>query len=220
MVITWPLVIELADRVVLRRTWSQRFLIAFCALVTLGCFASAGAVVFVDAKFSKLQRISLSGVLAPASTSTDSVGVQNILLVGVDNEAGLASDNPIRNGRDGGTRSDTIMLLRVDPAKEQAALLSFPRDLWLPIGTSSRRDKINAALELGGPDLLIKTLAANFNIGVTHYVQVDFAQFEKLVDTIDGVAMPFDRPVRDEYTGLDIEESGSLKSPRNEHVST
>lgn len=209
--VVWPPVIALPVGVKLRRTWPQRFVLVFCLLLALSCFVAAGGVVYLDKKIQQVQHVALGQVLTPAQPTVEGKQApQNILLVGVDSVEGLKDDDPIRESRDGGMRSDTIMLLRVEPDKAKASLLSFPRDLWLPIGTSSRRDKINAALSIGGPQLLISTISANFGIQVNHYVQVDFAQFQDLVDVIDGVAVPFDRPVRDEWTGLEIEEPGCV----------
>jgi LCP family protein required for cell wall assembly len=175
----------------------------------LVCFATAGALGYVDRKVGQLQQISLGHVLASSDTQTADTGVENILLVGVDNDAGL-EDDPRMQGRDEGLRSDTIMVLRIDPARSKAALLSFPRDLYVPLGGDGSKDRINAALPFGGPDLLIRTITENFGIEINHYVQVDFAQFEKLVDVVGGVPISFDKPVRDEWTGLEIDEPGCV----------
>ena len=79
-------------------------------------------------------------------------------------------------GRDdvGGLRSDTIMVLRVDPAAEQASLLSLPRDLWVPLASGGNQ-RINAAIQIGGPEDLIDTIEEYLGIPINHYVQVDFA---------------------------------------------
>src|SRR4051812_20502681 len=175
----------------------------------LVCFATAGALAYVDQKVGQLQQISLGHVLASNDTEATDDGVQTILLVGVDNDAGLEED-PRMQGRDEGLRSDTIMVLRIDPAKAKAQLLSFPRDLYVPLGGDGSKDRINAALPFGGPDLLIRTITENFGIEINHYVQVNFAQFQKLVDVIGGVPIAFDKPVRDEWTGLEIDEPGCV----------
>ena len=201
--------IAVPDGARLRRTWPQRLLIALMVVVMLVSFATAGALAYVDKKVGQLQQISLGHVLAADDTQAADDGVQNILVVGVDNDAGL-EDDPRMEGRDEGLRSDTIMVLRIDPATSKAALLSFPRDLYVPLGGDGGRDRINAALPFGGPDLLIRTITENFGIQINHYVQVNFAQFEKLVDVVGGVPISFDKPVRDEWTGLAIEEPGCI----------
>ncbi|MPY93265.1 MAG: hypothetical protein GEV08_09410 [Acidimicrobiia bacterium] len=201
----------LPDGVKLRRTWPQRLLLTLNVFVVLGCFATAAGLGYVESKVGSVQRISLGSVL---TSSPDSPGIAdpiNILLVGVDSEAGLDPEDPRMQDRDGGLRSDTIMLLRLDPEQTKAMLLSFPRDLWLTLGDTGTRAKINSALPFGGPDLLIETIQSNFDLPVNHYVQVDFAQFEQLVNVIDGVEIPFDKPARDEWTGLQIDEPGCIR---------
>ena len=95
------------------------------------------------------------------------------------------------------------MVLRVDPEKKQAYVLSFPRDLYIPISGTGETQRINTA-HAHGVQTLIDTIQDNFNIPINHYVEVDFQGFEKLVDAVGGVPMWFDAPVRDSHTGLDV----------------
>ena len=89
------------------------------------------------------------------------------------------------------------MILRIDPESERAALLSLPRDLFVPIPGTGTSRRINIAVEQGGAPLLIRTIGENFGIPINHYVQVDFASFRGLVDAIDGVPIYVPRPARD-----------------------
>ena len=79
-----------------------------------------------------------------------------------------------------------MMVLRVDPASERASLLSLPRDLWVPLASGGNQ-RINSAIQNGGPSELIDTIEQYLGIPIHHYVQVDFAGFQELVDVIDGV---------------------------------
>lgn len=203
--------VPLPDGAKMRRTWPQRLLIGLNVLVVLACFSAAAGLGYVRTKVNNLQRISLGAVLSTPDNDADVGEPVNILLVGTDSEEGLDADDPRMQDRDGGQRSDTIMLLRLDPGNATARLLSFPRDLWLTLGDTGTKAKINAALPFGGPDLLINTIQSNFDVPVNHYVQVDFMQFQGLVDAVDGVDIPFDKPVRDEWTGLSIEEPGCVR---------
>jgi LCP family protein required for cell wall assembly len=137
---------------------------------------------------------------------------QNFLITGADNNACIDPDSPYAaafGDRDGfGERSDTIMLWRVNPATSQIAVLSFPRDLWVTIAGRSSEQRINVAYERDNPQRLIDTIYQNFLIEVDHYIQVDFCAFKILVDAVDGVAVPFDFPVRDPNTGLNVPEAG------------
>ena len=94
-------------------------------------------------------------------------------------------------------RSDTIILVRLDPDKEATAVMSVPRDLKVKIpgyGT----DKINAAYELGGPRLTVKTVKKLFAkpgepFKINHIVNVNFGGFRKVVNYIGGVYVDIDR---------------------------
>ena len=100
------------------------------------------------------------------------------------------------------------MLWRVNPATSQVAVLSFPRDLWVTIAGRSSEQRINVAYERDNPQRLIDTIYQNFLIEVDHYIQVDFCAFKILVDAVGGVSVPFDFPVRDPNTGLNVPEAG------------
>jgi polyisoprenyl-teichoic acid--peptidoglycan teichoic acid transferase len=187
-----------------RRTWGQRLGIVLGCLATVGLLASAAGLAYILRKYERLPRVELSGVL-DESGETDEP--ENYLIVGIDSAANLPSNDAVRIGRDPTLRSDTIMILRTDPASGRAALLSLPRDLWVrhADGTNAR---INLAIQRGGPELLIRTILDNFAIPIHHYVQVDFASFRGLVEAIDGVPVPIPYPAIDEESGLDIQEAG------------
>ena len=94
-------------------------------------------------------------------------------------------------------RSDTIILVRLDPDKEATAVMSVPRDLKVKI-PGHGTDKINAAYELGGPRLTVKTVKKLFEkpgqpFKINHVVNVNFGGFRKVVNTIGGVYVDIDR---------------------------
>jgi LCP family protein required for cell wall assembly len=188
-----------------RRTWGQRLAVAGGCLSTLGLLASAAGLTYIFRKYERLPRVELSGVL---DESAESGEPENYLIVGIDSAANLPADDAVRVGRDPTLRSDTIMILRTDPATRRAALLSLPRDLFVTLADDRGDARINLAIQLGGPPLLIRTIAENFAIPIHHYVQVDFASFRGLVDAIDGVPVPIPHPARDRQSGLDIAEAG------------
>lgn len=112
----------------------------------------------------------------------------NILLLGIDRREDEQLD---------GTRSDTMMLVSIDPVQKSAAMVSLPRDLWVPIpGYGEQR--INAAHAFGGPELAKKTVSADFGLPVRYYARVDFRGFEDLVNAIGGVIVDVDQPVKDD----------------------
>ena len=200
-----------------RRTWPQRLLIAFNCLLIAACLVAAGSLGYFYQRFGQLPRVDFAaGVLG----EEDPGDPQNYLLVGSDTRAFTAGDDAAEAsfgdaGAVAGQRADTIILIRVDPRAETAAMVSFPRDLWVEIAGTGRRGRINTAFE-SGPEQLIRTITANFGIPVHHYVQVDFAGFKGLVDAVDGVEVYLPAPVRDRAedgsnpSGLNIAESGCV----------
>jgi polyisoprenyl-teichoic acid--peptidoglycan teichoic acid transferase len=138
--------------------------------------------------------------------------VETFLLVGSDTRAG-ADPNSIDFGGIGGfdenevKHSDTIMVLRHDQATGRASLLSIPRDLYVTIGDTKKKARINTAYS-EGPDVLIETIQNNFGIPINHYVEVDFNGFKSLVDVVGGVEACFWFPTRDTHTGLNAPRAG------------
>lgn len=192
------------------RSWRQRLVLACGTLTVLLCAAGAAGIAYLYRKVEQLPRVELSQVLEPRNSSS---APRNVLIVGVDSAERLERGDPVRFGREGDvTLADVIMILRVDPETNQADLLSIPRDLWVRYPNSSDRARINQAIDRAGgdPDLLIDTLDEYLEIPVHHYVQLDFAGFRQLVDAVGGVPMEFERPTRDQRTGLNIVEAGCV----------
>lgn len=135
----------------------------------------------------------------------------NYLLLGSDSRTGLSREDQIISGTNadigGEQRSDTIILVHVDADRERAVILSFPRDLWVEI-PGRGMDKINAAFEGGvrggGPDLVAKTVEHLTGLHINHFLYVNLAGFQGVVDALGGVRMCVPYPMQDELTGLDI----------------
>lgn len=99
-----------------------------------------------------------------------------------------------------GARADTIMLLHV-PDSGPSALISLPRDIYVPIpGQGS--NKINASYSIGGAPLLVETAEALTGMTVDHYVEVGFAGVTGIVDALGGVELCYDRDVDDPQSEL------------------
>ena len=108
-----------------------------------------------------------------------------VLLLGIDE----------RHQETGPFRTDTMLVLTVDPVAKTAGILSIPRDLWVTIPTMDTEGKINTAHFLGdaynypggGPALAVETLKQELGIPVDYYIRFNFDSFEKVVDAIGGV---------------------------------
>jgi LCP family protein required for cell wall assembly len=156
-----------------------------------------------------LPRVSFEeGVLAARDQGAGATEAVNVLLVGTDSGAGLAEDDPVLVGRPSSKLADVIMILRLEPETGDAALLSIPRDLWVPIAGTDGSAKINAAYGVGGAPTLIQTIDDYLGIPIHHFVEVDFAGFRSVVEAIGGVEVDFPYPARDENSHLDVPEAG------------
>ncbi|MFL5913698.1 MAG: LCP family protein [Gaiellaceae bacterium] len=127
----------------------------------------------------------LDKVLAQA----DSGAPQTILLIGSDQRSKASNDAKI-NGT--GARSDTMMLVRLDPQKRATAMMSFPRDLKVEI-PGHGTDKLNASYSLGGPKLTVKTIKQLTGLSINHVINVDFRGFRAGVDKVGCVFIDVDR---------------------------
>ncbi|HJQ72643.1 MAG TPA: LCP family protein [Actinomycetota bacterium] len=118
----------------------------------------------------------------------------NYLLLGSDSRRGFSLEQvpPTIDGEPPTSRADTVMLVHIDPVRQRAIVLSFPRDLWVRI-PGLGFDRINAAfeggLQNGGPQLMAQTVANLTGLAIDHYLYVDLAGFQRIVDTMGGVAM-------------------------------
>ncbi|MCX6519497.1 MAG: LCP family protein [Actinobacteria bacterium] len=137
---------------------------------------------------------------------------KNFLITGADNNACIDPNSPYAaafgNRESMGERSDTIMIMRVDPSTKRAAVLSFPRDLWVTIAGRNSKNRINSAYVRDDPTRLLGTIYNNFGIEVDHFIQIDFCAFKTIVDGLGGVAVPFEFPARDKNTGLNVPTAG------------
>ncbi|WP_354701293.1 Polyisoprenyl-teichoic acid--peptidoglycan teichoic acid transferase TagU [Paraconexibacter sp. AEG42_29] len=89
-------------------------------------------------------------------------------------------------------RSDTMILIRLDPSKGATAVMSIPRDLRVDI-PGHGRNKINVAYELGGPVLSVKTIRKLLGVPISHVVNINFGGFQRAVDRLKCVYMDVDR---------------------------
>ena len=138
----------------------------------------------------------------------------NVLVMGSDSRAGDSGQATASFGSAstvGGQRSDTIKVLRIDPAAGTAKVLSIPRDTYVttsglaPDSGLTGPEKINAAFN-NGPEALIETIQNTFGIPISHWIVIDFTGVIDSVKALGGIELAFNYPVRDDYDG--INESG------------
>ncbi len=190
-----------------------RFAIASGLVVAVASVGVVAGNTKFEREYDKTETVDLSGdVLAPEKKGEPA----NFLVVGSDTRAIVDDEGEAGAFGDvGGERSDTLMVVHVDPETETGFVVSFPRDTWVQIpGHDS--DRLNAAYGLGGPQLVIETLRENFSIDIHHYLEVDFDGFREIVDTIGGVDIQFNAPARDEFSNLDVPDAGCRELDGNQ----
>lgn len=189
----------------------SRFALRFLLALGLAGALVAASVVMVDLAVQReIDRIPRLAVRTAAEPPTGA----NYLIVGSDTREFVETEededafgDPTRET---GRRSDTIMVVHVEPNAGRTTILSFPRDLWVDIPGIGRA-KLNAAYNSdlgGGPDTVIAALDANFGIEIHHYVEVDFVSFRQVVDAIGTVPVYIDRPAVDDVTGFVAVKAG------------
>jgi LCP family protein required for cell wall assembly len=111
-------------------------------------------------------------------------GPQTILVLGSDRRYGDDKGIP--------ARSDTIIVVRLDPDKNATAILSIPRDLRVQI-PGHGMDKINVAYAEGGPKLTVQTVKELLALPISHVVNVNFGGFQRAVNRLGCVYVDIDR---------------------------
>jgi LCP family protein required for cell wall assembly len=157
----------------------------------------------------QLERVPRIPCAACAAEPDD--GPVNILVVGSDSRISVADEAEQFGTPESvaGQRSDTIMIMRVDPDGGGTRVLSVPRDLYVPIA-SGGVDRINAAFDKG-PDNLVRTVSTALGIPIHHYIEVEFAGFREIVEAVGGVNVYFPAPARDVVTGLQVDRAGCVE---------
>jgi LCP family protein required for cell wall assembly len=231
-----------------RHTAGQRLVLVLNCIIVVLCFAGAAGLLIGKNAGENGRKVAINtgsdqggsgqGVdvtAAPGQTLADDTGTpetfpeadptaMNFLVTGADNSTDKSCVVLEDKGARTGERSDTIMVIRLDPATKRSAVLSFPRDLWVKIpGHGTQR--INGAYRQNDPQLLIDTIKAEFDLNIDHFIQIDFCAFQRLVKAVGGVSVPLPYPVRDGTIGLEVLTAGchsfngdeALKYVRSRH---
>ena len=103
--------------------------------------------------------------------------MRHLLLIGIDARPGETTG-----------RSDTMMIVTLDPDGNVIKLTSIMRDLYVEI-PGRKNNRINATYVFGGPELLMETIELNFGVHIDHYIAVNFSMLGKLIDSIGGLTL-------------------------------
>ena len=158
-----------------------------------------------------LHRVQVQG-LNSALTTGQEAGTENILMVGSTSRCALTVQNAaygLCSQGVNGVNSDVIMILHADPAHHQLALLSIPRDLFIPNARSTGPNKIDAGL-YQGLSQLVAAIEEDFGIPIQHAVSLNFDQFANIVDALGGINMSFPESVFDAESGLNVQAASCV----------
>lgn len=124
---------------------------------------------------------------------------QNILLLGVD-------DNPEGKDMWSGTRTDTIILVNIDPKSKSINAISIPRDSKVFLAGNKGINKINSAHAIGGVEMTKNTIEKTLGVRINRYVLVHEDIVKELVDVLGGVEIYIEKPMhyRDRTAHLNI----------------
>ncbi|WP_416564598.1 LCP family protein [Nocardia testacea] len=154
------------------------------------------------------------------------LGDENYLIVGTDTRAGANGDIGAGTVEDAeGARADTTMLVHIPQNRQRVVIVSFPRDLDVTrpecngwdnekpgytdaVFDSAMGDKLNAVYNLGGPRCLLSTIQRLTGSTINHFIGIDFAGFEQMVDKVGGVEVCVSKPLEDGVLGTIIPEAG------------
>lgn len=176
------------------RRWPRRIAV----FVVLLLLVLVGFGFYVDSQLQRTEALDFEG------QSPDSAGT-NWLLVGSDSREGLddAQRDELSAGDAGGRRTDSMMLVHIPAGGGEPALISLPRDSYVPV-PGYGWDKMNAAFSYGGPQLLSQTVEQSTGVHIDHYAEIGFGGFADLVDAVGGVNVQLDQPIDDEQAGVNL----------------
>jgi polyisoprenyl-teichoic acid--peptidoglycan teichoic acid transferase len=194
-----------------RKRYWWRFTLASLVIVSVTAAATAASVLLYIGSIA--HALSHNNVLQNkvkrVLAQTNGGEPENILIIGSDKRASEPEDPG---------RSDTTILLRLDPDRNAIALMSIPRDLKVEIpgyGTG----KFNEAYSYGGPKLVLQTVKELTGLPINHVVNVNYLGFVRAVDAINCVYVDVDRryyhsnvgvPPSEQYSEIDVQPGYQL----------
>ena len=208
-----------------RRTMRQKALVAVNLLLAVALVVSGSAMFWANWKLGNRKVVTIDTPAKGDGTTNlpqGDLSARNYLITGSDNDECVDPKSPFAGGFGNraayGERSDTLMIIRVNPSDNQAAILSFPRDMWVEQAGSTRHGRINSNFDKKNPNRLIRTIKQNFGIDIDHYVNIDFCTFKEVVDAVGGVRVPFEYKARDLHTGFRVPKANVCFTFTGDHA--
>ncbi|WP_369169833.1 LCP family protein [Streptomyces sp. R28] len=192
--------------------WRRRIKVTAITVVTLAVVTSVATYFWADSKLNR--EVDLSKVI----DRPDAGEGTNYLIVGSDSREGMSAEEKkqLHTGSAEGKRTDSMMILHT--GSNGPTLISLPRDSDVEIPTfvgsesgktykgTGRHVKLNAAYAEDGPELLVRTVEYNTGLHIDHYVEIGFAGFANIVDSVGGVEIDIPRDIKDSKSGADFKK--------------
>ncbi|MDP9444820.1 MAG: LCP family protein [Actinomycetota bacterium] len=168
----------------------HKVIAALVALLLVLAAAVAGFAFYLNAQIDEVARYEskLREPLRPPPPTGEAAEAQNILLLGTDKGHGETIEDELADGRwtPGAFRSDTVMIVHLPADRDEAYLVSIPRDSYVRVPGFGRQ-KVNAAFSFGGPDLAMRTIEDLTGVYLDHVAMIDWTGFRHLTSAIGGV---------------------------------
>nr|WP_197319785.1 LCP family protein [Saccharomonospora sp. NB11] len=204
---------------------SRATAIVIATFVFLASGIGWGAKTWFEGQFNEIAALDEDS--SDIRRASAQLGDENFLIVGSDTREGASGgDNVGTADTVQGARSDTVMLAHIPKDRERVVVISFPRDLEISRPECQRWDsttgeygetveaaeevKLNSSFNLGGPRCVTKVIQQITGMKINHFVGIDFQGFKAMVDSVGGVTMHFDEPMRDAELGLIVAETGDV----------
>src|SRR3984893_8486530 len=123
-----------------------------------------------------------------------SPGAFTVLLRGSDDDSKFSADHVL---------TQSMILVRVNPATKDVTMLSIPRDLYVPLSTGGS-GKIDGAYSYGAAGAAIATVSQDFGVHIDDYIWVGLLGLIKLIDAVGGIDVVTRNPVMDDYYPADV----------------
>jgi LCP family protein required for cell wall assembly len=128
---------------------------------------------------------------------------RRVVLLTIGSDAGAPKFG--RGGSMEGGRADALQLIVLDTVKRRGAVLSFPRDSYVPI-PGHGTNKVNAAMAFGGPQLLVATFERLTGLPIDYYALTSFDGLTDIVNRVGGVQVNVDMNLRDVFSGAFLDK--------------
>ena len=187
-----------------RRLGRRALLVAIGVLAVLALVAGGGTYLVVDRVTGDIDRIPqvfdpIPEEQRPQKPTADEPGADGLtfLLAGLDRRSDVpttGTEAEAEAWRPGEARTDAVLVVHVTGDRDEAYVVSIPRDSWVDI-PGRGPNKINAAYSLGGPTLFVQTVEQLTDLRIDHLAVVDWHGFRNLTDAVGGVTLTFDQEV-------------------------